>query len=295
MNSIHLNNKKLENNNKLYEKFMSNENKGIVWSLMNKDGMFNNIPSDKSFIIKETFDKKVNLIAEEINEVSDTIINLNKLLISNMIKYISVYNNSDNRENNILTELNTKNNNGISEIYNSSGLLKQRQDTFNKEVKIKEDEFNDLTKSKVPDTPNFSDTLDKPIGDEMNNLISKQKMMREQEMNGVFDNKSIENAKEWLELSHDRPDNTNTNNTNTNNNNNNTIIKKVKFEDNNENNTLTHDFMSLLKKTPNASSSSSSSISGMDNSMDNSMGNNINILLREILDKQNEILNLLKK
>jgi len=64
----------------------------------------------KSYIIKETFDKKVNLIAEEINEVSDTIINLNKLLISNMIKYISVYNKSDNGQNNILTELNNKNN-----------------------------------------------------------------------------------------------------------------------------------------------------------------------------------------
>ena len=64
----------------LYNKFISNQNKGMVWKLLCDDGVFNNIPENKSRVVKDAFDKKVEVIAKQIN-MTDNLVTLDNALL----------------------------------------------------------------------------------------------------------------------------------------------------------------------------------------------------------------------
>ena len=74
----------------LYNKFISNQNKGMVWKLLCDDGTFNNIPENKAPLVKDAFDKKFEAIARQINP-TDNLVILDKRIISEMMNEIGKY------------------------------------------------------------------------------------------------------------------------------------------------------------------------------------------------------------
>ena len=287
-------------NNNLYSQFTSNSNKGIVWKILCDNRAFQGVSDAKSNIIKEIFDKKISLLAEQINESSDSLVFLNKKVISEMIITGNNYKQQQQTQY------------SVPEIYNASALSEQRQQKFQDELSKKQNDFDSLSQVKIPDKPNFSDTLDTPIGNEMDKLLAQQIAIREEQLNGVFTRQNTEEAKKWLELS-----NTNENTVitgNNNNNNNDTIVKlkiggNVKLDLNNNNNNNNNspkkqvsfsdalneqpsvdpdNFMALLKKR--------AIMPSVTTTNENTYNNNKDIIpmLREILDNQKQILTLLQ-
>jgi len=294
----------------LYNQLTSNSNKGMVWKLLCDNRSFEGIPSDKSNLIKEIFDKKINLLAEQINESTDNLINLNKKVISDMITTVNKYKTVKQP---LSTSISTSSQ-SVPEIYNASALSEQRQQKFQDELNKKQTEFENLTQVKIPEKPDFSDNLDTPIGSEMDSMVAKQIAMREEQLNGVLNRQNTEEAKKWLELSNTNVstldndaniklkigDDINVDlNSSISGSNGNSPKKQVSFSDH----SLTEpqqivdpdNFMELLKKKPASSVTETNRVTYTINGNNKRNNNDITTILREILDKQNQILTLLQK
>lgn len=297
------------NTTNLYNQFNSASNKGIIWNLLLENNSFSNIPDNKYNVIKETFDKKVGIMAEQIDESTDRLINLNKKIISDMVIYLS-----DKKQ--------KYNSNSVPELYNATDLSEQRQKRLNDELSAKKNEFENLTKVNIPETPDFSDKLDSPIGSEMEKMIAEQIALREQQLSNVLNRQDTEEAKKWIDNNNDSiiklkiGDDINVDLDRNNISNSISPKKQVSFLDDLVSDTVSNNnniqqsvdpdnFMALLKKKgPSAAGPSAAGPSAEDtirpmlvnnNSISNDDNNSIQQMLREILDKQNQILTLLQK
>jgi hypothetical protein len=264
----------------LYNKFISNQNKGMVWKLLCDDGVFNNIPDNKSRLIKDAFDKKFEAIAIQINPM-DNLINLDKRVITEMIN--DVYKFKKNEE--------------MTLAYSAAEIAQTRQKVFESELKNKKKEFDILNSTPVPEKIDFSDNLDAPMGSEMDKILAEQIALRENQLNMVFKTQDKEAASKWIQnpseakitnepvklrigenIDMKEP----------------SRVKKVGFTD-----TLDNDnFLALLKKKePTLLANPTIAEANPTLSQANptlAVANPTLDMLREILDKQNQILDLLK-
>ena len=74
----------------IVSKFKSNQNKGIIWGLLNEHNVFNGIDNKYVNGIKIEFDSKIDLISNTISN-TDNLVNLNKKVISEMMNEMAKY------------------------------------------------------------------------------------------------------------------------------------------------------------------------------------------------------------
>ena len=251
----------------LYEKFTSNQNKGMVWSLLCADIDFKTIPEQKANIVKKDFDQKIETIARQITP-ADNLLNLCKRIISEMINDIEKYKSPEK----------------MTLGYNAAEISQNRQKMFQEELTVKKKDFETFNAPPAPAKIDFADNLDSPIG-ELDKMLADQIALREKQLNMVLNTQDKEAASKWIQNEGKKPEGTyikpeeppklkigeeivrDTK------------LKKVNFADTLSNDD--NDFMALLKKT--TRTEPSASIKDTDT------------LLREILNKQNQILELLTK
>jgi hypothetical protein len=167
----------------LYEKFKSNQNKGLIWKLLIDDGIFTNIPDSSASLIQKEFERKIEVISGKIS-TTDTLTNLDKQVIEEMIAIINSYKNRNLKK----EEIN----------YNAEDLSQKRQKAFQNELTNKQKEF-DTFKTPVPDKIDFSDNLDSPIGSEMDKILAEQIALREKQLNMVLQTQNKEIATKWIQ------------------------------------------------------------------------------------------------
>jgi hypothetical protein len=229
----------------LYNKFISNQNKGMVWKLLCDYGIFNTIPEHKAPLVKDAFDKKFEILSKQITPM-DNLANLDKRIIEDMMYDL--------------------NNFAKDEIYNAAEIAEKRKKAFQEELNNKQKEFDKLNSVPVPNKIDFSDNLDAPMGSEMDKILAEQIALREKQLNMVLKTQDKEAASKWIQNPGDLKENIKLK-----------IgedikepkAKKVVFAETIE----TDNFMALLKKKEPEDTLS---------------------LLREILDKQNQLLEILK-
>lgn len=258
----------------LYEKFTSNQNKGMVWSLLCADIDFKTIPDHKANIVKKDFDQKIETIARQITP-ADNLLNLCKRIISEMIKDIDKYKNPEK----------------MTLGYNAAEISQNRQKMFQEELTMKKKDFETFNAPPAPAKIDFADNLDSPIG-ELDKMLADQIALREKQLNMVLNTQDKEAASKWIQNEGKKPEGTYIKPEGTYIKSEeppklkigeeiarDTKLKKVNFADTLSNDD--NDFMALLKKT--TRTETSASIKDTDT------------LLREILNKQNQILELLTK
>jgi hypothetical protein len=263
----------------LYEKFTSNQNKGMVWSLLCADIDFKTIPEQKANIVKKDFDQKIETIARQITP-ADNLLNLCKRIISEMINDIEKYKSPEK----------------MTLGYNAAEISQNRQKMFQEELTVKKKDFETFNAPPAPAKIDFADNLDSPIG-ELDKMLADQIALREKQLNMVLNTQDKEAASKWIQNEGKKPEGTYIKPEGT------YIkpeeppklkigeeivrdtkLKKVNFADTLSNDD--NDFMALLKKTTRTETTRtepSASIKDTDT------------LLREILNKQNQILELLTK
>lgn len=260
----------------LYTSFTSNQNKGLIWKLLADDGVFKTIPDSKASLVQEDFERKIKTIAMQITPV-DTLVNLDKRVITEMINDTEKYKNT-------------------VEEYNAADIAQKKQKAFQNELQNKQKEFDTFNTTPVPEKIDFSDDLDKPIGSEMDKILAEQIALREKQLSMVLNAHDKETATKWIQnpgekKSEEQPvklkigENIQIEKE--------TIVKakKVAFTEENDN------FLSLLKKKPveakhieaEPSLAALKPIEALQPIEDTLS------LLREILNKQTQILELLKK
>lgn len=244
----------------IYIKFTSLQNKGLIWKLLGDDGAFNSIPENKYILVKAEFDRKFEMISQEITP-EDNLVNLDKRIIREMMQELIKYTLPSKVQ-------------PIEDMYNAADIAQKRQKIFEAELSNKKKDFDTFNNVKVPEKIDFSDNLDSPMSGEMDKILAEQIALREKQLSMVLKTQDKEAATKWIQNPSDNvaPEPTKLK------------IgekiqldikesikpKKVAFIEND--NDL---FLTLLKKkdTP---------------------PEDTNSLLREILTKQNEILNILK-
>jgi len=260
----------------LYEKFTSNQNKALIWNLLSNDGAFNSIPGSQANRVKEEFDQKVKIISIQITS-SDNLVNLDKRVISEMMNELKKY-------------THPKTSDDITLNYNAADIAQKRQKAFEEELNTKKKDFDTFNNTPVPDKIDFSDNLDTPMGSEMDKILAEQIALREKQLNVVLQTQDKEAATKWIQNPSDVVKND--------------IIEPAKLKIG-ENVQLDIKEPSIKSKKVNFANTVANNVGA------NNVGDNDNFLsllkkkqepaeesltlLREILEKQNQILTLLTK
>jgi hypothetical protein len=150
--------------------YLSNDNKGLLWGILQESNIFNGIRNEKFDEIKSIFDNTINKINTANPEKN--IMEKNKMTIEELI----------NRINNVKKPNEPK----IKVIYTAEDLHRDRVTELNNKMKKYENDIGSIGKINKPAEINFSDNTwnddDKPIGDEMDRLISERLASREREL-----------------------------------------------------------------------------------------------------------------
>ena len=143
--------------------FSSNENKGMMWQLLYEQGAFNNISNNYINNIKGYFDKIVNVINTK-RELDLT--NKNKLLLTEIVKYLEQYKENSRHVTRPLEEVQIK---------------------LDKDLKEKEKEFIELIKRPSPGEIDFTEKIDEPLKESsINSMLNKMIAEREIEINNII-------------------------------------------------------------------------------------------------------------
>ena len=175
----------------IIKQFTSNENKGFIWKLMCDEKIFTDIPDNKSLMVKNAFDLIVETISKKITS-QDSLINLNKNVISEMISNITNYTPQSKLHNDIDSSSMTLN-------YNAAEISKTRQTKFQNEFTNKKQEFDKFNNVSIPEKIDFSDNLDSPIGSELDKMLAEQIALREKQLNMVLQTQDKNAANEWIQ------------------------------------------------------------------------------------------------
>ena len=149
--------------------FAENSNKSMIWNMLLENGTFNKLTNEQKPQITENFDK----IVGEINsaEPNETLVNKNKSLILKITEVANtMYNSSPMTKSTPIT---------------SSEIINLRQEQFSDSLKNKQTEFDTFMKRETPSDIDFSDKLDKPIGN-LDSMMSQAMASREIDMNMNF-------------------------------------------------------------------------------------------------------------
>ncbi len=149
--------------------FVNNENKGMLWGLLQESDVFNGIDNDKFAHIQTMFEDTVNNVYRANSNM--TLLEKNKLTMNTMIKKIN--------------DEKTRPKKTIQMVYRAEDLQNKREQEFNLKLKEQHDDLNKLINPTKPKEVSFSDANsqeDAPIGDEMDRLIAERLASREREL-----------------------------------------------------------------------------------------------------------------
>jgi len=179
------------------EEFNTMSNKGYLWSLMNEHGIFDGISNTYVSTIKNDLDNQITVIQSKINS-NDTLISLNKKVISSMVQNINKYKekpktNQTNQTNQIMRD----------EPVTLEEIKLEKQTKFQNNLSTKQHEFDSLILNPKPDTIDFTDKPntdfdEPPIGSEMEQKLAETIAWREKQLNMVLNVQDKKEANQWI-------------------------------------------------------------------------------------------------
>ena len=157
--------------------FLTTKNKGIIWSLLSDQQMFDGINPKYKLEIQEKFEKT--LIGISTQGRFYNLVEKNKEAIRIMVLMLEDYKKKQ-------------------EPYTNLEIQERRQKNFQNELEKKKNEFNVISKKSNPDDINFSDEMDKPLDENMDILLERAMALRAQQLNQVLEKQDTKKATEWI-------------------------------------------------------------------------------------------------
>ena len=148
--------------------FLSNENKYMLWSVLQESDVFQNIPNERFKDIRAIFDSSLAAFSQN-NQGSNEIVSMNKEIIPILLgKVHSIANSQNNNSTKQKLEVVYSSENA----YKVEDIHKKREEEFNNKMQDQQHNMNELLQPKKPKEVSFADTNeDKPIGGEMDEMI----------------------------------------------------------------------------------------------------------------------------
>lgn len=155
--------------------FISNNNKGMLWGLLQESKVFDGLEPDKFNSIHTMFDNTITNINTSNDNMS--LLEKNKLAMNILIKKLN------DEKSKPLNQPNPKK--SIQMVYRAEDIQNRSEQEFDIKLKAQQDNLNKFINPTKPKEVSFSDensTDDKPIGDEMDRLIAERMATREREL-----------------------------------------------------------------------------------------------------------------
>ena len=181
----------------------SNENKALLWNLLNESNIFTNIPDQFLNNVKVDFEdiilkhknnnngKQINLMEQNKKIITDIIPTLNKYKLPSALK--------QNIPSALKQNIPLPNQDSNSSVYTQQQIHEERQEKFHSQLSEKETEFSSLIKKKTPNKIDFSDKNDEPIGNQMDDLLTKALQERDNQLEGIQNNMTpTSDIKKWI-------------------------------------------------------------------------------------------------
>lgn len=157
--------------------FLTQKNKGIIWSLLSDQQMFDGINPQYKLEIQEKFEKTLTGISTQGRFYN--LVEKNKEAIRIMVLMLEDYKKKQ-------------------EPYTNLEIQERRQKHFESELEKKKNEFNVISKKPNPDDIIFSDEMDKPLDENMDILLERAMALRAQQLNQVLEKQDTKKATEWI-------------------------------------------------------------------------------------------------
>jgi hypothetical protein len=157
--------------------FLTQKNKGIIWSLLSDQQMFDGINPQYKLEIQEKFEKTLTGISTQGRFYN--LVEKNKEAIRIMVLMLEDYKKKQ-------------------EPYTNLEIQERRQKNFQNELEKKKNEFNVISKKPNPDDIIFSDEMDKPLDENMDILLERAMTLRAQQLNQVLEKQDTKKATEWI-------------------------------------------------------------------------------------------------
>ena len=177
--------------------FLSNENKYMLWSVLQESDVFKNIPDEHFNKVRTGFEKAL-IAFSEANDKTKDIVSMNKEVIPLLLSDVHTVANtnlSENYDKKIQVVYKA------DKPYRVEDIHKQRESEFNTKYQEQQTNMNSLLQPKIPKEVSFADTKeDKPLGGDMDKLIQDMLTSREKELEVISasSQNNIPDAKEWL-------------------------------------------------------------------------------------------------
>jgi hypothetical protein len=188
MNPVNMNLVNAMSNN--LSQFTNQGNKRILWELMTENNIFNNIPDKYANNVKTDFENCLTQMSGNIKP-QDSILDLNKQVILNMIKLVEQYKVNEHKVNDHRYK------NEVPLTANEASAKKQEK--FQRGFETKQAEFNQLIQPPKPTSIDFTDKIDdEPIGSEMDIKLAQTIAWREKQLSQVLEKQDTTAANEWI-------------------------------------------------------------------------------------------------
>ena len=149
--------------------FISNNNKGLIWSLLQESNIFDGIENENFARIQTIFEDTISNVHRSNTNLS--LLEKNKLAMNTLIKKIN--------------DEKSKPKKSIQMVYRAEDIQNKREQEFNVKLKEQQDNLNKMINPTKPKAMSFNDETsneDKPIGDDMDRLIAERLATREREL-----------------------------------------------------------------------------------------------------------------
>jgi len=179
--------------------FLGNENKSLLWSVLQESDVFQNIPNNRFDDIRATFDKVLNNYNQNSNSssIKQDMVSMNKEVIPILLNKINSISTSTSAVNSSQKKLEV--------VYRAEDMRvedvhKKRAEEFNTKIQEQQTNMNELLQPKKPKEVSFADNKeDKPLGGDMERLIQDMLTSRERELETISATQGdINDAKKWI-------------------------------------------------------------------------------------------------
>lgn len=154
----------------------NNENKRVLWNLLYEGGVFNDIAAERLEEVKNIFEENISLVASKYENSNLNVTELNKQVMQLVI-----------------IALNPLRNKREERLNTTKGKFNEE------ELNDRKKELDSMLQPPTPKNIDFSDDLsDKPIGEEMDTLLSQTIARRERELNMVVSKQDVKAGEEWI-------------------------------------------------------------------------------------------------
>jgi hypothetical protein len=167
--------------------FLGNENKSLLWSVLQESDVFQNIPNNRFDDIRATFDKVLNNYNQnsDSSSIKQDMVSMNKEVIPILLNKINAISTSQ------VSMSNSASQKKLEVVYRAEDMRvedihKKRAEEFNNKIQEQQTNMNELLQPKKPKEVSFADTNeDKPLGGDMDRLIQDMLTSRERELETI--------------------------------------------------------------------------------------------------------------